>query len=308
MSLNRICRLSHSIPVDQDRCAEGHPLAASLKCQSSSCNFVTDPIIMSNIDTALSLLKMHMRAAHSEVNHSGDYEKSADKQVESNSDNEKENKKTCPLCFKIFHSKLNVKRHIKIHHDGSNRQKCNDCSKTFASKTSLDYHKKSNHAEENMIQCKICDNNFSDMKTLKLHEKSHNTTGRQKIIKCVDCHKTFSSRSNLRRHDREVHFIININLGMWEKEKKEPLKVKPFKCSDCDFQTKRKHYFNLHIEKLHKTGIDRDLTCPNCQRTFKWKASLNLHMKNSHKQLELGTQDDVTEEGNSGAPEPFDNS
>ena len=75
MSLNRICRLSHSIPVDQDRCAEGHPLAASLKCPINNCAFVTDPLIMSKIHTALSLLKIHMKAVHPENNYIGDDEK-----------------------------------------------------------------------------------------------------------------------------------------------------------------------------------------------------------------------------------------
>ena len=86
--------------------------------------------------------------------------------------------------------------------------------------------------------------------------------------------------------------------------------MKPFKCTDCDFKTKRKHYLNLHIEKLHRTGKAKDLLCPKCQRTFEWRASLNLHMKNFHKQLELGTQDDDTGDGNSDgdAPEPVDNS
>ena len=110
----------------------------------------------------------------------------------------KKNKKTCPFCFKIFHSQLNMKRHKKTHHDGSMRQKCSDCGKTYASKTALNYHKKMNHEEDTMVTCNDCEKQFTNLKALKVHEKSHNTAGKQKIIKCCDCNKTFSSSSNLR--------------------------------------------------------------------------------------------------------------
>ena len=88
MSLNRICRLSHTIPLDQDRCAEGHPLAASLKCQNNNCNFATDPLIMSKIESALSLFKIHIKAVHAEKDKSDNEDKSGDKLVESDSDDE----------------------------------------------------------------------------------------------------------------------------------------------------------------------------------------------------------------------------
>lgn len=143
MSLNRICRLSHSVPLNQDRCSEWHPLAASLHCPMNDCNFVTDPIIMSKLESALSLLKIHITAAHPEKNKISDAEKSGDKIVEADSDDEA----TCPLCFKIFHNKFNMKRHRKMHHDGSMRLKCCDYEKTFASKTALQYHKKKEPCE-----------------------------------------------------------------------------------------------------------------------------------------------------------------
>ena len=264
MSLNRICRLSHSVPLNQDRCSEGHPLAASLQCLMNDCNFVTDPIIMSKFESALSLLKIHMTAAHTAINKSSDEDKSADKLEEPDSDDEATDKKTCPLCFKIFHNKLNMKRHRKIHHDGSMRLKCSDCEKTFASKTALQYHKNRNHAEDAKLTCNGCNKQFSSSKTLELHEKSHNINFKKKSFKCVDCKKIFSSSSNLRRHDREVHYIININLRMWEKEKKESLKTKPFKCSVCDYKTKRRHYLKVHIEQVHRSETDTDFQCTKC--------------------------------------------
>ena len=82
---------------------------------------------------------------------------------------------------------------------------------------------------------------------------------------------------------------------MWEKEKQEPLKVKPFNCSDCYYKTKRKHYLKLHIDQIHRTGMARDLSCTRCQKSFKWKASLNLHLKTSLKEPELGTHDHVND-------------
>ena len=211
MSMNRICRLSHSIPVDQDRCSEGHPLAASLKCQVTNCNFVTDPILMNKINSAISLLNIHINAAHahSKNNNRSDDGKPGDKSSESESDDEEKNKKTCPFCFKTFHSKLNMKCHRNAHHDGSKRHKCINCDKTFASKTSLNYHVQKNHAEGTMISCKKCGKDFSDLKTLKLHEKSHDP-GKKKIFKCGDCNKIFGSSSNLRRHGISVFTVYDL--------------------------------------------------------------------------------------------------
>ena len=284
MSMNRICRLSHSIAVDQDRCAEGHPLAASFKCQMTSCNFITDPIHISKIESAISLLKIHISAVH---NHGKaddlDNDKTDDKVVESDSDDPVTNKKTCPICFKIFHSKLNMTRHIKVHHDGSSRYKCNDCSRSFASRTALNYHVNRDHTEDSVISCKECDKQFPDIKTLNLHTKSHKSTTGKKLSKCYDCNKILSSSSNLRRHRREVHYSININLGMWEKGMKEQLKVKPFSCPDCQYKTKRKHYLTIHMEQVHSKNLAKDYQCIKCHKTFKWKASLEIHKKTIHK-------------------------
>ena len=149
MSMNRICRLSHPIPVDQDRCPEGHPLAASFKCQMNNCNFITDPIHISKIESAISLLKIHISTAHNHGNKDDlNNDKTDDKIVESDSDDPETNKKTCPMCFKIFHSKLNMIRHKKVHHDGSSRHKCNDCSRSFASRISLNYHVNRDHTKD----------------------------------------------------------------------------------------------------------------------------------------------------------------
>ena len=93
---------------------------------------------MSKLESALSFLKIHITAAHPEKNKISDAKKSGDKIVEADSDDEA----TCPLCFKIFHNKFNMKRHRKMQHDGSMRLKCCDYEKTFASKTALQYHKK----------------------------------------------------------------------------------------------------------------------------------------------------------------------
>ena len=67
MSMNRFCRLTHSVQTDQDRCSEGHPLAASFKCLVENCKFVTDPLAMRMVDSSLGLLKIHMNVAHPEV-------------------------------------------------------------------------------------------------------------------------------------------------------------------------------------------------------------------------------------------------
>ena len=137
MSMHRICRLSHSVPTDQDRCSEGHPLAASFKCLVENCKFVTDPLAMRMVDSSLGLLKILMNVAHPEVRKEESNSPPKQNNLESDeneTDDSERNKRTCPMCYKIFFNKENVKRHVKMDHEGINRLKCIYCSRTFSLK------------------------------------------------------------------------------------------------------------------------------------------------------------------------------
>ena len=281
MSLNRICRLSHSVQTDQDRCPEGHPLAASFKCLVKNCIFVTDPLAMRMVDSSLGLLKIHMNVAHPEMRKEEIISPPNKDNLESekNETDPEKNKRTCPFCYKLFYNKENVRRHVKMDHEGNSRHKCVNCSKTFACKTSLDYHMKKQHISCTEIPCDICDQTSTDFQNYQMHKKSHKTSSSADVRKkCSDCEKTFSSRSNVTRHEREVHCIINFNIALMDPQPK----TKPFHCGCCDFKTERKYYLEIHIEKQHSNGPVLRFQCEKCPKTFKYRASLNVHARSCH--------------------------
>ena len=269
MAMQRICRLSHYVPSDQDRCSKGHPLASSLMCLVESCQFMTDPIAMSMVKASLGLLKIHMKVAHPEnkMDESDDEENVESEKTENDPD---ANKRTCPFCFKMFYNKENVKRHIKADHEGSSRYKCNDCSKSYASKTSLDYHMKNAHMNDSGIPCEMCGRNFYDFKTYQSHKKSHQSSAPNVSKKCSDCDATFSSKSNLNRHENEVHHIVNFNLDIMNPKPK----IYPFLCDHCDYKTKRKHYLKIHNHQQHSgTPVNR-LQCKKCPKPISTRLAL----------------------------------
>ena len=58
--MSRICRFYHAIPRDEEQCAEGHYLCATLDCQVKGCKYITRPHSMSNLKHAIEMMKLHM--------------------------------------------------------------------------------------------------------------------------------------------------------------------------------------------------------------------------------------------------------
>ena len=56
-------------------------------------------------------------------------------------------KYTCKKCQKIFGNKNNLRRHIKVNHEGQ-RHKCQKCNKELTSKTILAKHEKIFHTKD----------------------------------------------------------------------------------------------------------------------------------------------------------------
>lgn len=275
--MSRICRFYHAIPRDEEQCAEGHYLCATLDCQVKGCKYITRPHSMSNLKHAIEMMKLHMAGAHP---HLQDILAAANKEAHSETDSSSNKKQqddpssdiTCPKCFKLFFNKKNVKRHMKTQHSGLQRYSCSDCDKTFASNTSVNYHKKKSHPRPPGIKCDNCEETFDNFEAFKMHSRKHTSASSHK---CDDCHDTFSSRTNLNRHALEEHKIVNMNV------KKTSFKDYPFTCDECDFFTKRKHYMQQHKLKIH--GADQQMSsCHYCQETFKYKSNLMRHNRRFH--------------------------
>ena len=81
--------------------------------------------------------------------------------------------KSCPLCFKMFKNKTNVRCHILNEHENTLRFKCPDSDKTFASKIAMIYHKDT-HSPNKEFECKKCEVTCSSLMSYRSHQKQHN--------------------------------------------------------------------------------------------------------------------------------------
>ena len=148
------CKFGHIVLTGENVCTEDHPLATSLKCKLPGCSFSTDPVDKKYVKIAIRQLKSHLKECHS------------DQEYKEN----QTNRSTCPICYRIFISKSNVKRHINQEHKQKGRHVCNICNKSFSSKTALIYHSKKHQEKEDKNNKKDVKKKF-ESKYLKVYHK-----------------------------------------------------------------------------------------------------------------------------------------
>ena len=180
---------------------------------------------------------------------------------------------TCPVCFRIFTHGSNLRKHIKTEHIRIDRFECCECSKSYASKFSLSYHRAKVHKS------------IKDEEVLKKLTKVHRSIKDGKVLEkpikrgdkkkaCDVCNKLMGT-SILWRHMQEVHKYTNID------PKKVFVPLRPFKCDQCSFSTKRKHDLQRHIMKQH-AEVEPSYECKICQKLFSYESSMKRHLKSSH--------------------------
>ena len=80
---------------------------------------------------------------------------------------------------------------------------------------------------------------------------------------CPTCEKIFKHKQLLKVHIQTVH-----------------LRIKPYKCNQCDFTSARKSHLTTH--KFNHTG-EKPFKCSQCDFASAYKNRLNTHMKQHRK-------------------------
>ena len=212
----------------------------------------------------------------------------------------------CKFCEgKIFKAAENLKRHVKINHEGW-RLSCNECDFATTTKEGLQKHKiKQHNAKSNRVpikcehcpkeyflpsllsyhmrqhtgykphKCSICEKAFSFPVGMRRHEKTHNPV-KEKSFSCPQCNCKFADSSHLKRHIEGKHLKIKHKCGKCDKEyqaKNDLRKHNVFKHGPF-LTAQRLPSLKKEIHLGHKCGI--------CEKEYHNKGDLNRHSKRKH--------------------------
>uniref|UniRef100_A0A8D8Q513 Zinc finger protein Xfin n=1 Tax=Cacopsylla melanoneura TaxID=428564 RepID=A0A8D8Q513_9HEMI len=170
----------------------------------------------------------------------------------------------CELCYKVFETRENLMRHLKIHDDKERKRfKCEQCDKRFTSNADLNKHSNAIHQRLKLHECDMCGKNFSQRNNLKRHlEEVHRTDGMK--FECYVCSKVLATSHSLKRH-------ILIHNGP------------KYTCEICKREFTRVYELNIH-KKMHddENNTANQLKCQYCGKVFLKKSNLKAHIENNH--------------------------
>ncbi|KAK7080819.1 hypothetical protein SK128_020996 [Halocaridina rubra] len=158
----------------------------------------------------------------------------------------------CPSCHENFHTRLELRKHMKNAHKNIVEIQCDLCGK-MCSKNHFRRHMDI-HSGNKPYSCKSCGKSFLQKGHYTLHLKYHRG---QKDHLCDTCGKKFYQKSELKIHNR-------IHLG-----------EKPYKCQVC-----LESFTSLHALRVHREEHSTEKqVCQICQRKFSHKYALYAHYR-----------------------------
>jgi uncharacterized C2H2 Zn-finger protein len=243
---------------------------------------------------------------------------------------------TCSMCLHMFSDQSACSRHMKAKH-GKVRikaketemtgydKKCPHCRKCFKYEFSREYHiekfhskdkseKHSSSDEASSFVCEKCRKVFKHEPSLKRHMLTHDQND---SFECERCGTRFSRKDNLIKHEKRVHSLGNLNVGITRKgdirefvckmcgrnfgpdrikyeahlmlrvcqmEQEDNVEIDDrlrFPCNQCEKTYNEKDTLDRHVRWKHGEQI-QPFSCLECGASFKYKSSLKRHMKTEH--------------------------
>lgn len=205
----------------------------------------------------------------------------------------------CRICEKVFNFKHNLKTHMRIHENPFGYF-CKFCNDRFQSYIGLEIHIEAKHFhKKGTFACDKCDKSFMLKSKLTVHKRREHSIK----IKCLleRCDKLFKRRDVMKNHYNKVHLglkrkkIFCCDLCEYKIPRKyslknhmtsKHLKVRPFKCNQCNFDTVYKRELDIHRESNHEPKKPSKFKCLECQNEFKAAKGLKYHMKAFHEGID----------------------
>ena len=202
----------------------------------------------------------------------------------------------CPLCHKIFKTKITCKAHIRVMHKKSDtigRNQCYRCQKTFSCKLGLYNHVARFHENPGDMRCEICNLGFQLRGSWRKHMEAEHGHGLPEKKQCRLCEKILGSSHALRDHVLHVHqnvgklkcdqcpdkwFSTQERLDRHFRIRHD--KTPHYQCPICDKRFRRRAERNVHVRVIHEGR--RDYKCDQCEQSFTRSSGLWSHRKVVH--------------------------
>lgn len=158
----KVCRSNHALRIH----AYTHTRVSDFKCPRENCGkmFSTKDKLKDHLNRhdgvkrfvcpQCGLRKVTMHELRTHIKHHEDI------------------KYTCELCGVEFTRQPNLKRHMKVVHQGIRKYACEHCGKTFGKAETLKYHVMT-HTGERPLECEYCHKRFIQPVALKKHILTH---------------------------------------------------------------------------------------------------------------------------------------